>query len=274
MIEKENLASGRTAGFAACKRMKPCGFTLIELLVVIAIIAILASMLLPALTRAREYSKEVKCVNNFGTISKAVVLYQDDNKGYFPRHHKTSLPALEPYLWFGKRYCGLDGYLPFKSNSDYLGGIYLYNKKKIVRNAFVCPAAPEPPGAWIKSNSGKGIVCRPAIEGELYMSIGFNKHFHNSSERNYTIKITVLRRPSATVYMADSCGWGNIDYRCVFKPTYSEDGQAKSVPPRHNGKANFLYADGHVKSWLYSQFPDSSRVRYDGWVWQPTETRP
>ena len=146
MIEKENLASGRTAGFAACKRMKPCGFTLIELLVVIAIIAILASMLLPALTRAREYAKEVKCVNNFGTISKAVVLYQDDNKGYFPRHHKTSLPALEPYLWFGKRYCGLDGYLPFKSNSDYLGGIYLYNKKKIVRNAFVCPAAPEPPG--------------------------------------------------------------------------------------------------------------------------------
>jgi len=66
------------------KNEKMRGFTLIELLVVIAIIAMLSSILLPALSKAREKGRQAVCISNLKQLTLAFMMYKDDNDGWYP----------------------------------------------------------------------------------------------------------------------------------------------------------------------------------------------
>ena len=73
-------------------------FTLVELLVVIGIIAVLVSILLPSLNRAREQAKRAKCLNNLRQIGMAFVMYNNENKGWYPFHADGNAKYAEDWI--------------------------------------------------------------------------------------------------------------------------------------------------------------------------------
>jgi prepilin-type processing-associated H-X9-DG protein/prepilin-type N-terminal cleavage/methylation domain-containing protein len=104
-------------------------FTLIELLVVIAIIAILASMLLPALNKARDRAKQIKCVSNLKQIGTAFGMYTTDNEQWLPKY-------MDPNGWIRWQ----DRLFPYVHN--YSGKVVqnIYRKDGQPSGVFKCPA--------------------------------------------------------------------------------------------------------------------------------------
>ena len=82
-------------------KLRTSGFTLIELLVVIAIIAILASLLLPALASAKESGRSIKCLSNMRQVALGIYNYKDENDDHLPFAGSTDRNWHEDWVWGG-----------------------------------------------------------------------------------------------------------------------------------------------------------------------------
>ena len=194
---------------------KRSGFTLIELLVVVAIIAILAAMLLPALSRARESARRVVCMNNLKQIYIGLRLYIDDFNGFTP-------------------YAGMGGVYEMWWN---LLTPYIGNQK-----IFKCPSYRG--NAQFTYGLNDNNIPSPSLGGA-----GANPEWKKESKiPDDTIMVTDTRGNNYTGPFGDGGGYdpGKVYKQEDDAPLPPGSGLGDRVTRRHNGGGNCLFFGGYV----------------------------
>lgn len=198
------------------RRKSLLGFTLIELLIVISIIAILAAMLLPALSRAKKVTYKSSCMSKLKQIGTASFSYADDFNGQFPDY------------W----YClGREGYLPYGNNytiSTSAGddAIRAFKKRLAILH---CP-----------EDTVFGY-----ISGTWWYCTSYAQN-HYLSQDPEAPRISRVKNPSGIIWVIDST-FKKFSFATSFCPLTLEGN-------RHFNGWNALFVDGHVDWGTSSKF--------------------
>jgi len=263
-------------------------FTLVELLMVIAIIALLAAILMPAISGVFRTGVSVQCMANLHQIGLGLEQYRSQNKGYFP----------------GGRPSGTSGALQESGNGLKIRPRYYVHlwpamgpafsepsttdqRQTLDNPAYLCPAVP-----WDDE--------RNYPYGYNYQFLGNNRdNLAGSGTINYPVSMNDIKMPALTVAVADSMGTA-ADYPEDARQPYSAKsndydrygnhgwtldpphlpggnyvsanpdvaGHRSSVHGRHNGKANVLFVDGHCEALTPQELgynvDEDGRVLHDG----------
>jgi len=248
------------------------GFTLVELLVVIGIIAILAALLLTAVSRAKGRALQIQCVNNVRQLGLALQGFVADNNVYplranpdytnggYPEHKQGWIVALQSTE------------LAIPGNSTNRVSFNKWARQGVWK----CPAA-NPPSNW-PTNSHLYISygynwCGLSKESDTN-SLGLGGHFMWNASRSPAppVKESEVANPSEMMAIGDGfLGGSNVirdGVRVLQRASEVQDflGSTKRSHARHRGKANVVFCDGHVESpRLKSLFEDASIPALSRW---------
>jgi prepilin-type processing-associated H-X9-DG protein/prepilin-type N-terminal cleavage/methylation domain-containing protein len=238
---------------------KPWAFTLIELLVVIAIIAILAALLLPALTKAKQQAQAISCLNNTKEILYSTKMYMDDSRGgLFALWRVSGSPYFSPFPAYDPSYIchDPDGAL-WWVDALRLGG-YAPNAK-----IFDCPSVLLTSTSIATSISGAVGATNTFGIGLNYPEYGIT--VQQADQERLIIREKMVQQPATSIIYADSGSateatqylppdqWVSDGTGDIFFPIPSETGvygggyeTGGQSLPRHNNRCNFGFFDGHV----------------------------
>ncbi len=234
------------------------GFTLIELLVVIAIIAILAAMLLPALTRAKQKSHSVACLNHLKQLLIGSMIYSGDNREMWPLNNQgdsTLNLANPPASYVAKVWAeGREGSNLIDEQtaegmvSPRISLLAPYVRHKLV---FRCPGDKKP---W-HINNGQAVM-RPRSYG-MNAYVGWNAPRYNNmpDESRYRVYKKATDNAGPKIFM-----FGEIHGDSLCRPMFGINMDSQMIyhyPGNYHGKgSSFGFIDGHaeVHRWRDSQF--------------------
>jgi prepilin-type N-terminal cleavage/methylation domain-containing protein/prepilin-type processing-associated H-X9-DG protein len=217
---------------------KARGFTMIELLVSIAIIAILAGILLPSLSRAREKARASFCLNNLRQWGLATQLYVVENNDFLPHEgfgNPTGNQLTQGWYFYLPQALGIPPYyeMPWRTNASIEPG----------RSLWICPSNPR------RSN------------GVNLFHYCLNQEYDGTGKSDHAVRFCSVRSPSVVVWLFDSKNIPGV-------------GSAGFVHTNlHSRGAQFTFVDGHARKFRCGEYWDSDlnhgRTNNPELVWSP-----